>query len=51
VIYGEPGGSHENEVAAAIASGELKKPLVALVVGAFQEKYPVGMSFGLLPIP
>lgn len=46
VIYGEPGGSHENEVAAAIASSELKKPLVAMVVGAFQEKYPVGMSFG-----
>ena len=46
VIYGEPGGSHENEVAAAIASGELKKPVVALVVGAFQENYPAGVSFG-----
>jgi len=46
VIFGEPGGSHESEVAEAIASGELRKPVVALVAGAFQENYPPGISFG-----
>ena len=46
VIFGEPGGAHENEVAAAIANGELRKPVVAIVVGAFQENYPAGVSFG-----
>ncbi|MFZ4758233.1 MAG: succinate--CoA ligase subunit alpha, partial [Burkholderiaceae bacterium] len=46
VIYGEPGGTHEQEVADAVRSGELTKPVVALVVGAFQERYPKGASFG-----
>jgi len=46
VIYGEPGGTHEAEVARALRSGELRKPVVALVVGAFQERYPAGASFG-----
>lgn len=46
VIFGEPGGSHENEVARAVADGVLRKPVVALVAGAFQENYPAGVSFG-----
>jgi succinyl-CoA synthetase alpha subunit len=46
VIYAEPGGSHEAEVAQAVRSGELKKPVVAIVVGVFQERYPRGASFG-----
>jgi succinyl-CoA synthetase alpha subunit len=46
VIYGEPGGTHELEVARALRAGELRKPLVALVVGSFQENYPKGASFG-----
>ncbi len=46
VIYGEPGGSHEAEVVAAIREGSLRKPVVAIVVGAFQERYPKGASFG-----
>ena len=46
VIYGEPGGSHEAEVVAAIREGALRKPIVAIVVGAFQERYPKGASFG-----
>jgi succinyl-CoA synthetase alpha subunit len=46
VIYGEPGGTHEQEVADAVRLGELKKPVVALVVGSFQENYPKGASFG-----
>ena len=46
VIFGEPGSRHEQEVAAAIASGELRKPVVALIAGAFQEAYEKGVSFG-----
>jgi succinyl-CoA synthetase alpha subunit len=46
VIYGEPGGTHELEVAQALRAGELRKPVVALVVGSFQENYPQGASFG-----
>ena len=46
VIYGEPGGSHETEVAEAVLQGRIRKPLVALIVGAFQEGYPQGASFG-----
>jgi succinyl-CoA synthetase alpha subunit len=46
VIFGEPGGTHEIEVAEAIRSGQLKKPIVALIVGEFQERYPTGVSFG-----
>jgi len=46
VIFGEPGGTHEIEVAQAIRDGRLKKPVVALVAGQFQENYPAGVSFG-----
>lgn len=46
VIYGEPGTSNESEVAQAIRDGRLKKPVVAMVAGAFQELYPTGVSFG-----
>jgi succinyl-CoA synthetase alpha subunit len=46
VIFGEPGGTHEIEVADALRSGELRKPVVALIAGQFQERYPAGMSFG-----
>ena len=46
VIYGEPGGTHELEVAEAVRAGRLRKPIVALVVGSFQERYPKGASFG-----
>jgi succinyl-CoA synthetase alpha subunit len=46
VIYAEPGGTHEAEVAEAVRSGQLRKPIVAIVVGVFQERYPRGASFG-----
>ena len=46
VVYGEPGGSHESEVVDALRAGELTKPIVAMVVGHFQERYPRGASFG-----
>ena len=46
VIFGEPGGTHEAEVAVAIRDGEIRKPVVALIAGQFQERYPQGFSFG-----
>jgi len=45
-IFGEPGGTHEIEVADAIRTGRLRKPVAALIVGEFQERYPAGVSFG-----
>jgi succinyl-CoA synthetase alpha subunit len=46
VIFGEPGGAHEIEVAEALRAGEIRKPVVALIAGEFQERYPAGVSFG-----
>ena len=46
VIFGEPGTDNEQEVAQLLRSGAVTKPVVALIVGAFQERYPPGMSFG-----
>jgi succinyl-CoA synthetase alpha subunit len=46
VIFGEPGGTHEIEVAEALRNRRLRKPLVALIAGQFQEAYPAGVSFG-----
>ncbi len=46
VIFGEPGGTHEIEVAEAMRSGAIRKPVVALIAGLFQENYPAGASFG-----
>ena len=46
VIYGEPGTGNEAEVAAALREGRLRKPVVAIVAGRFQENYPRGVSFG-----
>jgi succinyl-CoA synthetase alpha subunit len=46
VIFGEPGGTHEVEVADALHEGRLRKPVVALIAGQFQERYPSGVSFG-----
>ena len=46
VIFGEPGGAHEIEVANGIKEGKVKKRVVALIAGQFQENYPAGVSFG-----
>ncbi|MCM2561654.1 succinate--CoA ligase subunit alpha [Lutimaribacter sp. EGI FJ00015] len=46
VIYGEPGTGNEAEVAAALRANRLRKPVVALVAGRFQENHPKGVSFG-----
>ena len=46
VIYGEPGSGNEAELARHLRENGLRKPLVALIAGLFQESYPAGMSFG-----
>ena len=46
VVYGEPGTENEAEVAEAIRSGAITKPVAAIIAGAFQEDYPTGVSFG-----
>lgn len=46
VIFGEPGTDNEQEVAELLMSGAITKPVAALIAGAFQERYPAGMSFG-----
>jgi succinyl-CoA synthetase alpha subunit len=46
VVFGEPGTSNEQHLADAIASRRIRKPVAALVAGAFQENYPAGRSFG-----
>ena len=46
VVFGEPGTRNEQEVAELLGAGRIRKPLVALIAGAFQERYPKGMSFG-----
>jgi succinyl-CoA synthetase alpha subunit len=46
VIFGEPGTANEAEVAALIRTGRVAKPVVALLAGAFQERYPCGQTFG-----
>ena len=48
VVFGEPGTRNEQDLAAAIAAGEVTKPVVALLAGHFQEAYPAGASFGHL---
>jgi succinyl-CoA synthetase alpha subunit len=48
VVFGEPGTTHEQEVAAAVAAERIGKPVVALLAGEFQERYPRGASFGHL---
>jgi succinyl-CoA synthetase alpha subunit len=46
VLFGEPGTTNEQEVAALVAGGAITKPVAALIAGAFQEQYAAGQSFG-----
>lgn len=46
VVFGEPGSSHESDLAAAMQVGEVTKPVVAMIVGQFQDAHPAGVSFG-----
>lgn len=46
VVFGEPGTNNEQDVARAVANGEICKPIIAIIAGVFQEQYPKGVSFG-----
>ncbi len=48
VVFGEPGSEHEARLAAAMERGDVTKPVVAMIVGQFQDAYPAGSSFGHL---
>ncbi len=46
VVFGEPGTDNEGDLATAIAESKIAKPVVAMVVGDFQDAYEWGTSFG-----
>ena len=46
VLFGEPGTTHEEEVAALVGSGAISKPVVAFVAGVSLESLPQGLTFG-----
>ncbi|MBI2675587.1 MAG: CoA-binding protein [Candidatus Aenigmarchaeota archaeon] len=46
VMFGELGGTYEDQVADIIKSGDFSKPLIAFIAGKFAEYMPEGMHFG-----
>lgn len=46
VIFGEVGGTYEEELAEFVKKSKFKKPIVALVAGKFTEKLPLGTVLG-----
>jgi len=46
VIFGELGGTYEEQVAEMIIRGDFTKPVTAFIAGRFAEQMPSGMSFG-----
>jgi succinyl-CoA synthetase alpha subunit len=46
VLFGEVGGTYEERVAAAVAAGLLKKPIVIFIAGRFTSSLPQGTVLG-----
>ena len=46
LIFGEPGTPNEREVAQYLQAHPGHKPVIAVLAGEFQERYPPGASFG-----
>jgi succinyl-CoA synthetase alpha subunit len=46
VVFGEVGGTYEDQLAVAIAAGEITKPVIALIAGVFAESLPWGTALG-----
>jgi succinyl-CoA synthetase alpha subunit len=46
VIFGELGGTYEEQLAEAIKTGKIKKPVVAFIAGEFTMKLPSDVQFG-----
>lgn len=45
VLFGEPGGDHEERAAELIASAAVTKPVIALLAGWYVDRFP-GVQFG-----
>jgi succinyl-CoA synthetase alpha subunit len=46
VMFGEVGGTYEEQLASAIKSGEITKPVIALIAGVFAESLSWGTALG-----
>ncbi len=46
VIFGELGGTYEEQLASAISEGKIKKPVVAFIGGDFTQSLPSEVQFG-----
>jgi len=46
LLFGEPGTPNEQEAADWLAARSSAKPVIAVLAGEFQERYPAGASFG-----
>jgi succinyl-CoA synthetase alpha subunit len=46
VIFGELGGTYEEQLAEAVKSGKIKKPVVAFIAGEFTLSLPSEVQFG-----
>jgi succinyl-CoA synthetase alpha subunit len=46
VVFGEPGTANERGLSESLLAGRVKKPVLALLAGTFQERYPPGAMFG-----
>ena len=45
-LFGEPGTAFEEQLANAMAAGEITIPVIALIAGLFTETLPAGTAFG-----
>lgn len=46
VIFGELGGTYEEDVAKLVANGSIKKPVIAFIAGEFTQTLPSDVQFG-----
>jgi len=46
ILFGEPGTSNEQGLVELLQARRVDKPIIALIAGSFQERYPPGVSFG-----
>jgi len=49
VVFGEPSGSHEDDLALALTQGAFNGPVIAMVAGRFADTFPAMLPFGHAP--
>lgn len=49
VVFGEPSGTQEHELADAVAQGRIEVPVVAMIAGRFADDLPAALPFGHAP--